>query len=144
MKYLDIFQKSCKTPSHYLSNPPKSKDKQQPQQHHRCDPGHGTTSSLNVSANLRLISTLAESTMTMSTYPQHSLLLRNRSSDQVWVHLGLIIIELDVQKQQQHQQKLTAIGMLSVAIIIIIAMNKFSSNYYFRHFCNVPVWCSMQ
>lgn len=77
-------------------------------------------------------------------YPQHSLLLRNRSSDQVWVHLGLIIIELDVQKQQQHQQKLTAIGMLSVAIIIIIAMNKFSSNYYFRHFCNVPVWCSMQ
>lgn len=34
--------------------------------------------------------------------------------------------------------------MLSVAIIIIIAMNKFSSNYYFRHFCNVPVWCSMQ
>lgn len=77
-------------------------------------------------------------------YPQHSLLLRNRSSDQVWVHLGLIIIELDVQKQQQHQQKLTAIGMLSVAIIIIIAMNKFSSNYYFRHFCNVPVCCSMQ
>lgn len=41
-------------------------------------------------------------------------------------------VELQFELEPQQQQKLTAMEFC----VCIVAMNKFSSNYYFRQFCN--------